>query len=160
VCSGEVKRVFITSTKQNAALGGLAGADAVCQARANAQSLGGTWKAWLSDSTTTAAQRLAHNSLPYILLNGSQVAANWAGLISGTIVNPINISETGSTVGGDGVWTATKVDGTFFGTDTCSNWTSTSGSGRYGGSPFSNAGWTDFNSFPCSSLFYLYCFEQ
>src|SRR5207248_2675590 len=43
------KRVFVTSVMYDGNLGGLAGADAKCQARATAASLSGTYKAWLSD---------------------------------------------------------------------------------------------------------------
>ena len=68
------KRVFVTSTTYKGNLGGLAGADAKCQTRANAASLGGTWKAWLSDSTTSAASRLTQSVSGYILLNNLEQA--------------------------------------------------------------------------------------
>src|SRR3989344_7858176 len=46
------KYVFLTSTIYDGNLGGISGADAKCQARANTFNLGGTWKAWISDSNT------------------------------------------------------------------------------------------------------------
>jgi hypothetical protein len=45
---------FVTSTKYDANLGGIAGADAKCQARASAAGLPGTYVAWISDGTTDA----------------------------------------------------------------------------------------------------------
>src|SRR2546428_3153004 len=50
---------FVTSTSQAAAsLGSLAGADALCQARAASAQLSGTYRAWLSDGSTNARDRL------------------------------------------------------------------------------------------------------
>src|SRR5262245_56445509 len=51
-------RVFTTSLKYPAALGGLTGADAKCNAAAQAAGLPGTYKAWLSDGYTNALTRL------------------------------------------------------------------------------------------------------
>ena len=58
------KVMFVTSVESNGALGGLAGADFVCQARANAAGLGGTvqdprvFRAWLSDDFDDAFCRV------------------------------------------------------------------------------------------------------
>src|SRR3989344_6490978 len=52
--AGGSKRAFVTSATYHGNLGGLAGGDAECQSLANAASLGGIWKAWLSDSSTNA----------------------------------------------------------------------------------------------------------
>jgi hypothetical protein len=51
-------RTFVTSTLQLGTFGGLAGGDAICQARADAATLGGTWRAWLSTSTVDARDRI------------------------------------------------------------------------------------------------------
>ncbi|MCB1058064.1 MAG: hypothetical protein KDD11_21405, partial [Acidobacteria bacterium] len=58
--------VFVTSVGHDGNFGGLAGADAFCQSLADAVSLGGTFKAWLSDSTTSPADRFAHRSESYV----------------------------------------------------------------------------------------------
>src|SRR5688500_14269271 len=55
------KRAFATSTTTVAKFpdeGGIALADALCKARADNATLGGTFVAWLSDSTTNAIGRL------------------------------------------------------------------------------------------------------
>src|SRR3989344_4313337 len=90
-------KVFVTSTLYSGNLGGLAGADARCQERANVANLGGTWKAWLSDTTTSAASRLEHSPNPYTLVNGRIIADNWEGLTgTGYLKSPIKINEFGN----------------------------------------------------------------
>lgn len=53
------RRIFLTSTTTNGDLGGLAGADAICQARATAGGLTRTYKAILSTSTVNAIDRFS-----------------------------------------------------------------------------------------------------
>lgn len=55
---GSGKKIFITRQRWQWNLGWLSGADAKCQAAADARSLGGTWKAILSDGSTDAISRL------------------------------------------------------------------------------------------------------
>jgi hypothetical protein len=76
----QAKIVFATSQGFTGNLGGLAGADAICQAEANAAGLPGTYKAFLSDNNTSAADRLNQSSLPYELVNGTPIAADWADI--------------------------------------------------------------------------------
>lgn len=45
---GSAKRIFLTSITYQGNLGGVTGADTLCQGRATARSLGGTWKALIS----------------------------------------------------------------------------------------------------------------
>src|SRR5438046_556790 len=49
---------FVTSTTQTGNLGGLAGADAICQSRAANAALSGTYRAYLSTSVTDALSRI------------------------------------------------------------------------------------------------------
>jgi hypothetical protein len=51
--------VFVTSRAYTGNLGGLAGADAICQTHAAEAGLPGTYVAWLATSTVTAPSRLA-----------------------------------------------------------------------------------------------------
>lgn len=156
------KRVFVTSTTYNGNLGGLAGADAKCQERANAANLGGNWKAWLSDDATSAATRLNHVNGSYKRLDGAIVANNWNDLTDGNLNGAINITELG-VVKNISVWTNTAANGTGMGTINCSNWTSsTSTQGLAGVSYDSSSRWTydSIAYWSCSSLLSLYCFEQ
>ena len=79
------KIVFVTSTTYSGNLGGLAGADAECQAQADSASLLGTFKAWISDSTTDATDtaRFTRSIAPYLLPDGTLVANNFNHLVSG-----------------------------------------------------------------------------
>jgi hypothetical protein len=169
-CRGNVcvqgKRVFVTSTTTTGNFGGLAAADAVCAARAAAANLPGTFKAWLSTSTTSAASRLTHATVPYYRRSGTTVvrlAQNWTELVSGatTVPGPITFDETGATVTG-GAWTGTNTSGASS-TPSCSDWTSTTASsgGRYGSVRAEDIGWwTDVGTGPCTASNRFYCFEQ
>jgi hypothetical protein len=159
-------RVFVTSTTYSGNLGGLVGADAKCQERANTANLGGTWKAWLSDSTNSAASRLNQNTGSYQLLNGTVIANDWSDLTDGSLQNIFVVTELGTNFSAR-VWTNTKTDGsTKYQTDnaTCANWTSNSGSywAVTGTSYVPDSRWTDNNdtSFCSGSSNHLYCFEQ
>lgn len=170
-----VKRVFVTSTTYNGNLGGLSGADAKCQERANIASLGGTWKAWLSDTNTSAASRLTHNTGPYKLLNNAQVANNWADLIDGYMVWYINADETGKEIKPQQymtyrAWTGSRENGEKIGDmgSYCQNWTTSvayDGQRAYSGTSgeifsYSRWSWSPYGSNPCSDPNRLYCFEQ
>lgn len=56
---GDGHRIFITSGNWTGTFGSLAQADLHCQDFADQASLGGTWKALISDSTENAADRLS-----------------------------------------------------------------------------------------------------
>lgn len=160
------KRVFVTSTTYNGNLGGLTGADTKCQERANAASLGGTWKAWLSDSLTSVSSRLNHSSVPYKLLNGIVVANGWSGLSS--LSQSININEFGNPVSPTPVWTGSNCFGEIrvnppYNITSCANWISDASSvkGFAGGTNNKDCGWSETSNYNCNdSSLHLYCFEQ
>lgn len=159
-------RVFITSTKYTGNLGGLAGADAKCQERANYASLGGIWKAWLSDSSNSANARLGHFNGQYQLLNGVVIAENWTDLTDGTLQTPINIDEGYRIPTQQGcVWTSTKSDGSNYipqgNTTLCNDYTSTDTNySMCGHNGSTSSSWTDWSSNPCNVSAPIYCFEQ
>lgn len=160
--ASSVKRVFITSENYDGNLGGLSGADAKCQTRADAVSLGGTWRAWLSDSTASARSRLTQNAGPYKMLNGTLVANNLSDLTDGNIIAPISITEFNTVLAAD-AWTNTTGAGIFMTHDVmeiCQDWTSISGWGWQGTSINNDYTWTISNRVSCSKLNTLYCFEQ
>lgn len=155
-------RVFVTSTTYNGNLGGLAGADAKCQERANAANLGGTWKAWLSDSSTSATTRLYHSEIPYKRLDGTIIANNWADLTDGSIQNKIMLSENQSFIQTAYSWTGTRANGETDPNDpNCINWTSSTDNGSYGNNYYTDNRWSIGGiGYPCAPLVHLYCFEQ
>ena len=160
------RRIFLTALSYNANLGGLAGADQKCQESATGAFLGGTYKAWLSDSRTHARDRLTHHPGPYRLPTGVMVALDWNDLVDGTLMNGIDVTASGSPVqAGHAVWTATKADGTFdagFPSSTCSDWTDSSGPGgnNIGLFGFTDPNWTDASGATCDDTMRLYCIEQ
>lgn len=170
----QAKRVFVTSATYNGNLGGLPNADFKCQIRAEEANLGGEWKAWLSDSTTSAASRLNHYDGPYKLINGTIIANNWGDLTDGSLQNPIKITELGTEQGIE-TWTNTLATSSIPSSSrSCSNWTSSyddsgsliqiRGGGLAGGvvgnpNSFSQA-WSNSTTASCNSSMSLYCFEQ
>ena len=72
------KIVFVTSEIYNGALGGLAGADAKCQERADVARRSGTFKAWLSDRTASVEDRFdrSRDGAAFVRTDGVRVANN------------------------------------------------------------------------------------
>jgi cysteine-rich repeat protein len=153
------KRVFLTSLSYSPAMGGVVGAAARCQTRANAAGLGGTWDAWISSDSSTPLTRFIPSTAGYARLDGVIVADDWADLIDSSIDAAPIITETGS-VSFSGPWTGTKADGTAA-PNTCSNWTSALADDKsIVGGNFINSAWTNAGFTNCGSGRRLYCFEQ
>lgn len=158
------RRVFLSSTTHAGNLGGVAGGDAICQARADAVGLGGSWRALLVDGTSGIG-RLTHPAVPYVRLDGTRIANGWTDLADGTIRATLNVSELRTTIGGN-AWTGfSNITG---GTNQhCNNWTY-AGAGCLAGSACGAAGesnqtnnhWDGYYVFDCANAFRLYCIEQ
>lgn len=154
------KLVFVTSTASTGALGGLAGADATCMARAQAANFPGTFKAWLSTAAVSPSTSFARHTGPYVLPNGVVVADDWADLTDGTLDAPINIDETGAFVFAR-VWTNTQTTGAVGSNTHCTNWTAATNTNAWpGGTSFSSGAWTNSGFDVCTLTMRLYCFEQ
>ena len=158
-------KVFVTSGSWLGRLnttGGLAAADAICTDFATR--LGGqpgTWTAWLSDSTTNAADRINDGGgAPYQLIDGTVIADNMVDLLDGTLDAPILIDEAGNTVGGSfEVWTGTVASGTNPSISWCSDWTSenTAQKGLIGRADRVDATWSSVFADACDLFNRLYC---
>lgn len=159
-------RVFVTSTTHDGNLGGLSGADAICQSLAASASVRGTYRAWLSDNAQSPATRFSQSSGPYQLLNGVSIANSWADLSDGTLDAPITVAENGATFDDLGFrsWTHTLANGTAGGAldENCEGWTSAVNGphGDAGQVTATSDNWTGFASGTCNNLFHLYCFQQ
>lgn len=158
------KTVFITSATVTGALGGIAGADALCNSLAAASSLPGTYKAWLSDGTSSPATTFTKN-YSYLLPDGTTIVAySWADLTDGSLAHNIDQTESGSGVINVLVMTNTNTDGTTVVDGACQNFTSDSENEYLRlGINEPTADWTTYATGPCLSTFYayqLYCFEQ
>lgn len=149
---------FVTSTTHDGALGGLMGADAICNARAAAASLPGTYVAWLSTGSVDAVGRLG-SARGFIRTDGKPFADQPADIAAHQIFNTLHLDETGADVGSVSVWTGTLKNGTNA-SDTCAGWTVDTGAdGRIGSSRGGPAIWTELPSNPsCGQSNRLYCF--
>ncbi len=169
----QTKRIFVSSTSHAGDLGGLAGADQICQNLADAQSLGGTWKAWLAtDRQNDPNTRFNKAADPYLLVDGTIIALNFDDLgdyynsVQNFLLNPINLDEQGNVVADDTpVWTNSYASGVGFVTasvasSTCNGWTSTTNDGHKGNIGYLWRVWTSNNFRPCNQPSRLYCFEQ
>jgi hypothetical protein len=78
------------------AIASLSDADSVCNWLASEASLAGTYKAWLSTTTESAASRLSHATVPYVNRTGAVLAYGWGDLVDGTLANPIAFDEWGA----------------------------------------------------------------
>jgi hypothetical protein len=92
--------IFVTSSVHGCALGGVSGADAICQARAMAASLPGTYMAWLADANGSPATRMTHHLGVYQLVTGAAIAQGWSDLTDGNLANKIDRTEGGVQLGG------------------------------------------------------------
>ncbi len=157
------KRVFVTSAEYSGQLGGLAGADQLCQTAATAANKGGTWRAWLSSSTVNAIDRIADVGPWYQEPSAGALVKtfnNKANLVTSPLQR-LYVDEEGR---GNSVstqrtyWTGTLQTGQHA-SATCNDWaSSTSQNGTVG--PGSSA-WS-YNDFvvSCTSTYSLVCLEQ
>lgn len=150
---------FVTSTTHTANLGGLAGADTICNARAAAAGLTGTYRAWLSSTTTNAVTRLG-SARGWVRTDGKPLVDTIADLTSGRLIHPLRVDENAVDVGHERVFTGTKLDGTLGSGDTCGNWTTTTGTyTTQGYASALHALFTSYGGQTCvGAIARLYCF--
>lgn len=140
---------------------GLAAGDAICQARATAASLTGTFKAWLSTSSVDAIDRLTSTG-PWVTLDGVVVATSKADLTDGSIFTAINRSDTGEWLTGNSVWTGTSAYSGGASGASCADWTSAQASdqGWVGAANSVSPAWSSSYQGNCNSLNPIFCFED
>jgi len=163
--------IFVTSeTMYTGKINGLVGADTRCTNRALNAGLPRAlnYTALISDSTTDAAERLHPARGWYRLLNGLPVAHGWDALMTGPLMNPVNVNEKSETTEAQ-VWTGTAPGGIAVpGAEHCMDWMSDSVllKGHWGRSAEVDSDWLywpeeDYNPTPCIvGSGALYCVEQ
>lgn len=148
---GGYQSIFVTSTSYSGILGGISGADAKCQARADAEALGGSWKAILSIGGQHAINRIVISG-EVRNLNNNKVADNSADFWDGTLDSAVGYDETGAPTSVS-VWTSTDELGSAS-ANNCSNWTSDDGGGYSGDSGLSqstSSTWLSNTDLDCGS---------
>lgn len=168
------KTIFITSQTYGGILGGLAGADFICQQHADRAGLAGRFKAWLSDADWSPKDRFTRSSVPYRNPLHETVASDYAQLTSCTegvaeecLDVPLLVDEFGNELFFDPnltAWTNTLPNGAAAATislETCQGWTSNLDVARIGSLEFTDYRWTHPAAFSgCGSEARLICVEQ
>jgi cysteine-rich repeat protein len=169
-CIVSFRRVFVTSELYvGGALGGLEGADAICNEHAASAGLGGEFKAWLSSDGESPSTRFTTWEVPYVLPNDPmpELVSGWIDLVDGSpLLLPIVVTESGTPLlagaicsESDRVWTGTKADGLAH-AQHCSGFTTSNAIGALGAAS-SFMSWTLCNPMAnCATAARLYCFQQ
>lgn len=147
---------FVTSTKQDGNLGGLAGADAKCQGLADAAGLPGTFRALLSTSAVDARDRFTAGG-GWVRVDGKIWSATKSEVFTTfRSRSPLWLDEGGvrrSTT----AWTGSSADGVRFPGRTCADWTATASPDANVGVSAYSFGAVNANVAPCASPTALYC---
>ncbi len=153
-------KAFVSSETPTGNLGGVTGADAICNKLAKAAGLPGTYVAWISTANVNAIDRIT-GAGPWQRVDGVLVAQNKAQLASGQLANPLRRDEKGQTppIDEDRVWTATGSDGKYLGGADCGAWTG-AGNGRVGEAEHDGSKWTSLTDEACTEVNRVYCFQQ
>lgn len=158
-------RLVFLSNAVNGNLGGLSGADQICQQSADSANLPGTYKAWLGTAQGSPLTRFHQATVPYTLPSGAVVASNWPDLADGTLGTPINTTASGAPVSSGFVWTNVRSDGnTLYANASfaCGGFlnASPSNSGPVGFVGSTNSTWTEHSNRSCADAARLMCFQQ
>lgn len=159
--------IFITSEAFKGDLGGLEGADAKCQAAAEAAELPGTYMAWLSSGDDMPLTRMLQSHGAYHRVDGVVIARGWTDLTDGLLDATISITEYGDELN-TGSWTNTEANGVIAEEPAdCDGWTSqlVDFTGRWGTAQEIEPGWSNYpnelvNPNFCAADRSLYCVMQ
>ncbi len=178
-------KAFVTSASGNGDLSawtdaggktGVAAGDNVCQTAANAAHLSGTYKAWLSDSTTDAYCHV-QNLTGKVSANCGKAtlpvaAGPWVRTHDGfpfaptidklvdidQVYYPVRYDENGTSVTNLFYWTGTGADGTY--SFACTDWTiGSGGGGQYASPDAASFSWTAYGGSGCGGTYQLLCLQ-
>ena len=162
---GPYNYVFVTSTTHvPGMLGSVLNADQICQARAQAAGLPGTYMAWLSTSTQSASDRIAgKQARGWIRPDHRPFTDSLEKLTqSDQVFYPLRIDEQGSDIAGTNfpilVATGTAKTGATAAGQTCNDWTQTGGTYAAGEATATAVFWTASTPTNCTVEAHLYCF--
>jgi hypothetical protein len=165
------KRIFVTKNTYIANLGlacgsgsvGIQAADCICQQAADSAGLAGTWKAWISDASTDARDRIADVG-PWFFVKSTDTAFKDKSIITTEPGKAVNRDQFGDVVSGK-TWTGTGIGGVGVGcgaNDFCVDWTSqfNGNVGMTGNPAQSNFQWTQDGCDNCDQKHRIFCIEQ
>jgi hypothetical protein len=153
-------RIFVTSTAHNGNLGGIAGADAMCQACAQNAGLQRTYRAIISAPGDNAVDRLVISGSIWLLTCAGfeKVADDATDLWDGSIDRSVAYDEFGVFVDAN-VHTGCQSTG-ILGSSHCSSWTLTTGNGVFGRSTLTVSAWISNSGSNCALAKHVYCISQ
>jgi hypothetical protein len=153
--------MFVTSQQFDGNLGGVEGADAKCQAAADAvPSLAGkTFRAWISVAQGSEPASTFTSDGMFVRVDGKVVADSFSDLRD-TVLSSTLLDENGDAPPAL-TWTATDENGMFYGPD-CSGWTDSSPgeNGIHGDTSLAQWYWSAYDYATCDTPAALYCVEQ
>ncbi len=155
------KRVFFTATAYRGSdISGLGGApgvlggDALCKQAATAAGLVGTFRAWLSDDTQSAALRVTGPGPFYDVSRTKLVFEKNPTMSLPLVAIP---DQNGAVSFSRSAWTGSTSAGVKL--NDCDRW-SPSGSMGTGGNASTPSNWSNLQPYSCDTARRLYCFEQ
>lgn len=146
-------RAFVTSDFYTGNLGGLEGADALCNKAAQNAQLGGKWTAWLADSTHSALTRI-HGDGPWYLIEQTTNASSSRAALEIDPRVQFKVDEAGHAETPATFWTGTDQQSEEY---NCFDWKSTSQTGLVFDTGLTSVSIT---ANACSSENSLLCIEQ
>lgn len=149
---GSANLIFTTSATHAASMGGLAGADALCQSAAPDSN---TYKAWLAGGTTSAASRLG-SARGWVRPDGKPVADTVQDILAGRGWYAPNLSESGTQLTGL-TWTWAGTDSGENVVHDCANWTRNTGNASLGAADGPVVAWRGNSNSGCDLQLRLVC---
>lgn len=174
-CEFTFRTVFVTAAAYGGNLGGVTGADDLCQASAERAGLHGTFLAWIATGVDDApSARFEMFDGAYRRVDLQLVAESWESFTNMALANPINVSAGGqplppsSCVDSGCVWTGVDSQGDHTegplggcpGVCTCAGWTESGSAGGTAGFPQATEGWSAAAQVQCNLPQHLYCVQQ
>ena len=155
-----LNRLFITSSNYTGSqIGGLSGADALCNAHARAAKLPGQFSAFLSTASVNAVDRFAGKS-GWIRADGRPVTDTLAATVSPApqmfyfaAADEWGHLSSGSSLGS--YWTGSSLSGKYVSGKTCGDWTQDDSEGLAGNVDIQT--WVGYASASCSTPLPLLC---
>ena len=155
------KIAFVTADTYDGDLGGLTGADDICNTEAAAAGRSGNFRGLLSTQLHNARSRVEDE--PYTLPTGDLVAASLDDLFDGAIDAAINVDAAGDVIQTEvnGVWSASFEDGFWPEDYACGDWTDNfvEASALVGDRTATDSAWLAADFGNCDTPQHIYCFE-